>query len=159
MPRANFFCANFFSMNYTIREAEESDFATIHQLNSDFSHFIKTPEKFKISLEEMIAEQDHFTILVAENEEKDIVGFASTFIAWYSWIGKSLYLDDLYVIEKYRGQGLGSKLMKEVFELAKNKGCKKVKWQVSKWNQNAIDFYKSKGAEIDDVEINCDLIF
>jgi len=48
--------------------------------------------------------------------------------------------------------------MDEVFELAKQEGCKKVRWQVSKWNKNAIEFYKKKGAVIDDVEINCDLI-
>lgn len=146
-------------MNYKIRLAHENDFNKIHALNMEFSHFIKTPEKFKISVEQMREEQEHFKILVVENEENEIIGFASTFIAWYSWIGKSLYLDDLFVIEKYRGNGLGSKLMEKVFEMAKEQGCKKVKWQVSKWNKNAIEFYKSKGAEIDDVEINCDLVF
>lgn len=146
-------------MNYKIRLAHENDFNKLHALNMEFSHFIKTPEKFKISVEQMREEQEHFKILVVENEENEIIGFVSTFIAWYSWIGKSLYLDDLYVIEKYRGNGLGSKLMEKVFEMAKEQGCKKVKWQVSKWNKNAIEFYKSKGAEIDDVEINCDLVF
>ena len=107
----------------------------------------------------MIAEQEHFKMLVVEKIDGEIIGFASTFIAWYSWIGKSLYLDDLYVIQEFRDKGLGSRLMNEVFDLAKMQRCKKVKWQVSKWNQNAIDFYKNKGADIDDVEINCDLVF
>lgn len=145
-------------MNFRIRIAQVSDFEKIHQMNQEFSHFIKTPEKFKISIKDMVAEQEHFKILVAENFGGEIVAFASTFIAWYSWIGKSLYLDDLFVMQQFRGNGLGSKLMEEVKNLAKQQGCKKVKWQVSKWNQNAIDFYKSKGAEIDDVEINCDLV-
>ena len=79
-----------------------------------------------------------------ETEEGEIIGFATTFVAWYSWIGKSFYLDDLYIVEKYRGQGLGSKLIDEVFEMAKKENCKKVKWMVSKWNQQAIDFYKKK---------------
>jgi diamine N-acetyltransferase len=46
-----------------------------------------------------------------------------------------------------------------VVNLAKREGCKKVRWQVSKWNEDAIEFYKRKGAVIDDVEINCDLVF
>ena len=146
-------------MTYTIRVANETDYETIHLLNKEFSIFIETPEKFKISVEQMKSEQQYFKILVAENEDGEIVGFASTFIAWFSWIGKSLYLDDLYVMEKYRGNGLGSKLIDEVIEMAKKENCKKVKWQVSKWNQHAIEFYKSKGAGIDDVEINCDLVF
>ena len=61
--------------------------------------------------------------------------------------------------EEFRGKGLGSQLMESVFSLAKNENCKKVKWMVSKWNQKAIDFYKSKGAEIDEVEIPCELEF
>lgn len=145
-------------MSFQIRIAKEPDFETIHALNKEFSHFIKTPEKFKISIEQMKAEQEYFKILVAEQSDGEIIGFATTFIAWYSWSGKSMYLDDLYVVEKFRGNGLGSKLIDKVIELARNENCKKVKWQVSKWNENAIEFYKSKGAKIDDVEINCDLV-
>jgi GNAT superfamily N-acetyltransferase len=146
-------------MSFTIREATTSDFPVIHALNQKFSHFIKTPEKFKINIDEMISEKDHFKILVAETDSGKIIGFASTFIAWYSWIGKSLYLDDLYIIDEYRKNGLGSRLMDEVIRLAKRQGCKKIRWQVSRWNENAIKFYKKKGAVIDDVEINCDLVF
>ena len=146
-------------MSISIRVAEVRDFEQIHALNQQFSHFIKTPEKFMISIEDMISEQDHFEILVAEEDNGKIIGFATTFIAWYSWIGKSLYLDDLFVAEAYRGNGLGSKLMDAVISKAKEKGCKKIKWQVSRWNEKAIDFYKKKGAEIDNTEINCDLIF
>jgi len=146
-------------MSFTIRLATELDFEQVHALNLKFSHFIKKPEKFRISLTDMLAEKEHFEIIVAENDEGNIVGFAATFIAWYSWIGKSLYLDDLFVVKRSRGKGIGGKLIDAVFELAKAKGCKKVKWQVSKWNNNAIDFYKRKGADIDGTEINCELFF
>ena len=146
-------------MSFNIRLATENDFEAIHSLNKEFAQFIKKPEKFRISLEQMKEEQAHFRCLVVENETEGIIGFATTFIAWYSWIGKSMYLDDLYIIEKYRGNGLGSKLIDEVIAMAKQENCKKVKWMVSKWNKHAIEFYKKKGAEIDAVEISCDLIF
>lgn len=145
-------------MAYNTRLATEYDFETIHALNTEFSQFIKTPEKFRISLKQMKDEQAHFRCLVVENETEEIIGFATTFIAWYSWIGKSLYLDDIYIVEKHRGHGLGSLVMDAVFQIAKEENCKKVKWQVSKWNKNAIAFYKKKGAEIDEVEINCEVI-
>ena len=87
-------------MSYSIRRAKENDFDAIHTLNKEFSHFIKTPEKYKITLEQMKAEQQYFHSLVVEDETGKIIGFATTFIAWYSWIGKSLYLDDLYIIER-----------------------------------------------------------
>ena len=145
-------------MAYTIRLATENDFTAIHVLNTEFSRFIKTPEKFRISLDQMKEEQAHFRCLVVENKTGEIIGFATTFIAWYSWIGKSLYLDDIYIVEKHRGHGLGSQLMDAVFQIAKEENCKKVKWQVSNWNKNAIAFYKKKGADIDEVEINCEVI-
>lgn len=145
-------------MPFNIRLATENDFEAIHALNIKFAQFIKKPNKFKISLEQMKKEQDHFHFLLIENDAGEIAGFATTFIAWFSWIGKSLYHDDLYIIEKYRDHGLGSQLMDAVVKMAKEENCKKVKWQVSKWNKNAIEFYKKIGADIDDVEINCDLI-
>ena len=30
------------------------------------------------------------------------------YFAYYTWVGKTLYLDDLYVKESYRGNGLGT---------------------------------------------------
>jgi len=87
-------------MEYRIRIATEDDFERIHSLNQDFAQFIKTPEKFRITIEQMKQEKNLFRMLVIESFG-EIIGFASTFIAWYSWIGKSLYLDDLYIMEKY----------------------------------------------------------
>jgi diamine N-acetyltransferase len=66
-------------------------------------------------------------------------------------------LDDLYVTDAYRKQGIGKKLLEAIIDVAKKEQCKKVRWQVSNWNNNAINFYKKMGAAIDDVEINCDL--
>lgn len=144
-------------MNVTIRQATEEDFASILFLIKEFSHFQKTPGKVTISLKQMLEDKNFFRCFVAETEGK-IIGFASFFFAYYSWSGKALHLDDLYVTEPYRKQGIGKKLLHAVIDLAKTESCKKVRWQVSKWNQNAIEFYQQMGATIDDVEINCDLL-
>ena len=67
-------------------------------------------------------------------------------------------MDDLYVKEDYRGIGLGKALLDGVIDFAKKEACNKVRWQVSNWNTHAQEFYKKMGAQIDDVEINCDLV-
>ena len=144
-------------MNIIIRKAAETDFAAIYSLIKEFAVFQKTPEKVKITLEQMEQEKDFFKCFVAEAGGNKIVGFASFFFAYYSWTGKALYLDDLYVVEQYRKQQVGAQLLGAVIDLAKREQCKKLRWQVSNWNENAIDFYKKMGASIDDVEINCDL--
>jgi ribosomal protein S18 acetylase RimI-like enzyme len=144
-------------MSILIRKAEEHDFASILELLREFSIFQGTPEKLTINLTEMLQEKEIFLCFIAETENKEIVGLASCFFAFYSWTGKALYLDDLYVKESFRNQGIGKNLMDSVIQLAKIEKCRKIRWQVSKWNTNAIRFYKSMGAVIDEVEINCDL--
>lgn len=144
-------------MHYTIRKAEIRDFETIHRLMKEFAVFIKTPEKFTITLERMLKERDYIHCFVAENEAHEIVGYATYFLTYYTWSGKSMYLEDLYVIDSCRGAGLGTALMDRVTEEARCEDCAKLKWQVSRWNNTAIEFYKKRGAVIDDVEINCDL--
>jgi RimJ/RimL family protein N-acetyltransferase len=41
-------------------------------------------------------------------------------------------------------------------QIAKDENCKRVRWQVLHWNQNAINLYKKVGAFIDEEWLNCD---
>ena len=143
----------------TIRSVEEKDFSQIVDLFSEFALFEKMPDKMVNSVDRMIAEKDFFNCFVAVSSDDRIVGYATYFFAYYTWIGKSLYMDDLYVKPEFRGNGIGTRLIKRVAHLAKNSGCHKMRWQVSQWNEPAIDFYKRLGASIDNTEQNCDLIF
>ena len=145
-------------MRITIRKANQQDFPTIVSLIKEFAIFQKTPEKVTITPEQMTASENLFQCFIAETERKEIAGFASFYFVYNSWSGKGLYLDDLYVTDIFRKHGIGKKLLEAIIQLAKDEQCKKLRWQVSKWNANAIDFYKSMGAVIDDTEINCDLL-
>jgi len=140
----------------TIRKASENDYPKVLDLIKEFATFQKTPDRVSNTVELMQQEQDSFNCLVVESDDK-IIAFATFFPCYYSWSGKSMYIDDLYVQESHRGQKIGAKLLNHIIDLAKAENCKKLRWQVSNWNTKAIDFYKSFGAEIGDVEINCDL--
>ena len=128
-------------------------------LFKEFALFEKLPDKMTNSVEQMLLEKEYLTGFVAVNSWNQIVGYVTYFFGYYTWIGKSLYMDDLYVQTDSRGLGVGTKLINEVIEFAKAENCKKLRWQVSEWNQPAIDFYKSLGANVDAVESNCDLVF
>jgi len=145
-------------MDVTIRSATTQDFPAIFKLIKEFSIFQQCADKVRNTVDQMVDDKDLFHCFVAETEHKEVVGFASYFFAYYSWTGKAIYLDDLYVQENFRKQGTGKKLLSAVIQLAENERCKKLRWQVSKWNSNAIAFYKSLGAAIDETEINCDLV-
>jgi len=146
-------------MTVTIRPIEERDYATLILLFQEFAHFEKLPEKMTNSVEQMLREKEYLTGFVAVSPEDEILGYATYFFGYYTWIGKSLYMDDLYVRPNLRGAGVRTKLINEVIAFAKAENCKKLRWQVSEWNQPAIDFYKSLGANVDAMESNCDLVF
>lgn len=146
-------------MTVTIRKIDERDYFVLISLFKEFALFEKLPEKMTNSVEQMLREKEYLTGFVAVNDADEIVGYATYFFGYYTWIGKSLYMDDLYVRPDFRGAGVGTKLIKEVITFAKAESCKKLRWQVSEWNQPAIDFYKSLGANVDAVESNCDLVF
>ena len=146
-------------MTVTIRKIDERDFLVLISLFKEFALFEKLPEKMTNSVEQMLREKEYLTGFVAVNDADEILGYATYFFGYYTWIGKSLYMDDLYVRPDFRGAGVGTKLIKEVIAFAKAEKCKKLRWQVSEWNQPAIDFYKSLGANVDAVESNCDLVF
>ncbi|AXE17945.1 GNAT family N-acetyltransferase [Runella rosea] len=144
-------------MNIVIRKGTPEDFPAILQLIQEFAVFQKTPEKVTITLDQMLENKDLFQCLVVEKEDDQLIGFASFFMAYYSWSGKALYLDDLYVKKEFRGHQIGTQLLDRLIDYANTEQCKKVRWQVSNWNKEAIEFYKKMGAKVDDTEINCDL--
>jgi GNAT superfamily N-acetyltransferase len=142
-----------------IRPVDEKDFPQIVDLFSEFALFEKLPDRMVNSVDLMIAEKEFFNCFVAVSTDDQVIGYATYFFAYYTWIGKSLYMDDLYVKPEYRGSGIGTRLINRVADFAKKSKCHKLRWQVSQWNEPAIAFYKSLGASINNTEQNCDLIF
>ena len=142
-------------MNISIRKAAEEDFPSILLLIKELAAFEKSPDKVTNSVEQMRQEKHLFDCFVAETDIGSIVGMAIYFFAYYTWVGKSLYLEDIYIKEPYRNQNLGTSLLKKVFEVARQENCKRVRWQVLNWNKSAIQMYKKNGADIDDEWLNC----
>ena len=75
------------------------------------------------------------------------IGYAVYFYNYSTWLGKKgLYLEDLYITTKYRGNGAGKAVLRYLAKLAVDEGCGRFEWCVLDWNQPAIKFYKSIGA-------------
>lgn len=144
-------------MNITIFHASESHFPAAFDLVKELAVFQGVPERVLNTVDQMREEKQYFNCLVAENEQQEIVGIATYFFAYFTWFGKSLYLDDLYVKPSARGQKIGSQLLSAIVDIAKKENCKRVRWLVSTWNTPAIEFYKNCGVEIDHESLVCDL--
>lgn len=144
-------------MGIKIRKGNEMDFPQIIELFKEFAEFQNISDKMINSVEKMTKEKDFFNCFVAETNDQKIIGYATYFFTYYTFTGKSLYMDDLYVKTEYRAKGIGTKLINRMIEFGKSSNCHKLRWQVSNWNKAAMGFYKSIGATIDTVEQNCDL--
>jgi GNAT superfamily N-acetyltransferase len=143
-------------VNFSIRQGEEKDFPAVLELIKALALFEKAPEKVSNTVALMRREKDYFNLFVAEKPDGEIIGFALFYFVYYTWVGKSLYLDDLFVKEAYRGNGVGRALLRKVLDFARRNECKRVRWQVLEWNRPAIEFYRKLGVDLDDEWINCD---
>ncbi len=142
-------------MEIKIREATEADYKSIMGMIKELARFERAEDRVKNSVSRMKREKRFFRALIA-SEKGRIIGYAVFFFAYYTWVGKSLYLDDIYVKPHYRRKKAGSALLKKVFEIAAKEGCQRVRWQVLDWNKDAIKFYSKHGAYIDESWLNCD---
>jgi GNAT superfamily N-acetyltransferase len=142
-------------MDIRIRKAEVKDFKNVLSLIKELAEYERASEKVTNTVDLMITEKDYFDCFVAETSEGEIIGMAVYYFVYYTWVGKSLYLDDIYVKEEHRKRGIGRELLKKVFEVAASEGCKRVRWQVLGWNTSAINVYRKAGADIDDEWLNC----
>ena len=146
-------------MNYIVRAIKTSDFEQLLKLFQEFAHFEKRPDHMQNSLSKMQLDAKYIQGFVIEDETQQLVGYVTYFYTFHTWTGKGIYMDDLYVQIRHRGQGLGIALLNKVTELAKDNGCESLRWLVSNWNTDAMDFYKSIGAEITNNELQCELKF
>ena len=59
----------------------------------------------------------------------------------------TLYLEDIFVLEEYRRQGVGQKMFDHLKEIAKLEGCGRIEFTVLKWNKSAQEFYEKNKAK------------
>uniref|UniRef100_A0A3B3YYW2 N-acetyltransferase domain-containing protein n=1 Tax=Poecilia mexicana TaxID=48701 RepID=A0A3B3YYW2_9TELE len=95
-----------------------------------------------------------FECLVAEVPEEHkskegftVVGYALYFYTYSTWRGRSVYLEDLFVMPEFRGNGIGKGLLCKVAEVGRKKECVRLQLSVLDWNKPSRDFYAAKGAQ------------
>lgn len=138
-------------MEISIRKAEEKDIPAIHELVRELADYEKglhhvstTPESYLKDFREKV-----FDGIVAERDG-EILGMAIYFLAFSTWRGRMLYLEDFVVKESERRSGIGALLFEAFLKEAKRQNASLVKWQVLKWNDPALKFYDKYNAVMDD---------
>ena len=77
-----------------------------------------------------------------------VVGCALWFLNFSTWRGvHGVYLEDLYVQPSHRGNGLGRALLQALAQECVENGYARLEWAVLDWNEPALGFYRSLGAQ------------
>jgi GNAT superfamily N-acetyltransferase len=141
---------------HSIRAATAADIPTILDLIRALAVYEREPDAVKTTeadlLRDGFGEKPCFECLIAESvdgEERGLAaGFALYFYNYSTWRGRSgIHLEDLFVLPRFRGQGIGKALLARVAARAAERGCGRLQWDVLEWNQTAIDFYQGMGAQ------------
>ncbi len=78
----------------------------------------------------------------------NLAGYILYFYNFSSFTGTlNLYIEDIYVKEEYRHNGLGTTAFKFLAKEAKENKCKRIDWVCLNWNKTGLDFYQAMGAK------------
>ena len=110
--------------------------------------FEQQPDAVKATPEDLrrdgFGEHPKFEVLIGELDGAP-AGFALFFPTYSTWEGRSgIHLEDIFVEEWARGQGLGRKLIAALAAIAVARGCARLELQVLHWNP-AREFYHHLG--------------
>ena len=142
-----------------IRKAVKEDCQRMMELIQELANYEKAPGEVTVSFDHFLdsgfGQNPVWWAFVAELNG-NVEGFALYYIRYSTWKGQRMYLEDLIVTEKMRGQGAGKLLLDKLIETAKEKNYGGIVWQVLDWNEPAINFYKKFPAvQFDGEWINC----
>jgi GNAT superfamily N-acetyltransferase len=131
-----------------IRPAVPADAPTILALIRALAAYERLADQVRITVEDLLRDgfgpAPRFECLLAELDGA-AVGFALFFPNYSTFEGRAgLYVEDLFVLERARGLGIGRKLLARIAALALAQGGRRVELSVLHWNP-ARAFYARLG--------------
>ncbi|XP_007507468.2 spermidine/spermine N(1)-acetyltransferase-like protein 1 isoform X2 [Monodelphis domestica] len=141
---------------FRVRPAQPQDCPEILRLIKELAAYGNSPDAVKLTLLDLLKDGfgDHpfYYCLIAEvPDDAELtgtltVGFAMYYFTYDPWIGKLLYLEDFYVMEPFRGLGIGSEILKKLSQIAITNRCSCMNFLVVIWNQTSTEYYTRRGA-------------
>ncbi|XP_066438187.1 spermidine/spermine N(1)-acetyltransferase-like protein 1 [Eleutherodactylus coqui] len=139
---------------FIIRKAKPNDCPEILQMIKQLADCQKMPNAVELTetdlLEDGFGARPYYHCLIAElqgtTEGSAKVGFAMYYFTYDPWTGRSLHLEEFFVMEPYRGLGIGSEILQKISQVAIAHRCSSMYFLVLSWNMAAIEYYKKRGA-------------
>lgn len=136
--------------NLTIRSANKKDAKLIVNFIKKLAKYEKLSHKVRVTEAKIIGSifiRKEAEVLIADFNNKP-VGFALFYKSYSTFLGQAnLYLEDIFVNEDMRNQGIGKAFFKVLSQISKERGYQRFEWSCLKWNKPSLAFYKKLGAK------------
>lgn len=137
----------------TIRAVLAADVALLRTMIRELAEFERQLELVTIQEKDLLRDgfgpYPQFRALIAEWDGQ-AAAYALFYDYYSTWVGRGLYLEDLFVREQFRRKGIGKALLAAGARIALNENYCAMRWEVLDWNAKAIDLYRALGAEFRD---------
>lgn len=142
------------TMTITTREAAPADIPAIAELFDLYRQFYEQPRDLPLAqrfISERLAQRES-VIIVAENEQAEVLGFCQLYPTFCSVEAKPIYtLSDLFVLPPARKAGAGRMLLQAAEAKAAAEGKARMDLTTARTNARAQSLYESVGWVRDDV--------
>jgi GNAT superfamily N-acetyltransferase len=134
-----------------LRFASEGDIGLIIDFIRQLAEFVKLSDEVVADENQLrgtlFGERQVAEVVIASHDG-EAAGFALFFHSYSTFLGQpGIYLEDLFVVPRLRGHGIGRILLACLAKLAVQRGCGRLEWAVIDWNEPAIRFYKRLSAQ------------
>lgn len=148
-----------------VRKATKDDMITVLEMMHELADFQKMPDGPQLTLDDLLRDggfesttttpPSMYICFVAEIQPEEsittattLIGYAFCHYAYSSWLGKTLFLEDLYVRATQRYCGIGKQIFTKVVSFAKETDCKRVYFHVLDGNPASEFYVKMKAVNL-----------
>lgn len=135
---------------FELRAGRAEDCGILYDMIREFAAYIHAEDKLSLTedkLRESLFVKKQADVLLAFAGETP-AGYAVFHPNYCTWLGMAgLFLEDIFIREQYRRDGLGSVFFAKLAQTCIERGYGRMEWCCRDWNTTAVDFYLKKGAE------------
>ncbi|MBW4617096.1 MAG: GNAT family N-acetyltransferase [Desmonostoc vinosum HA7617-LM4] len=135
-----------------LRFAEPSDCGVLFELIQGLAEYEKLSHAVTgdaLALQEHLFGSRRYAEAILAEYAGQAVGFALFLHNYSTFLTKpGIYLEDLFVLPKYRRKGIGKAMLTKLAQIAVERNCGRLEWSVLDWNESAQEFYRNMGASI-----------
>ncbi len=140
--------------NINIQHLCEKDIALMRALLKVFGEAFEEPETYgqappSNDYLQKLLNRDYFIVLVALKDQEVVAGLVAYELLKFERERREIYIYDLAVVTEHRRQGIATKLIEVLKELAKERGAYVIFVQADKDDEPAINLYTKLGVRED----------